>query len=392
MKKMIRYIVWLIILLLFCVSCSFSGTNNGQDASENTASETLESPILEGDKSQPLPHTLYYLALDEAGIYQVWHLERDGVTTVQVTRELSKVTEYTLSAVDGRVAYIVENQVYVINPDGSGRTLLIDGGVLESDLDHYTKRVSGLSWSPDGNMLAYGQNGINLYRFADGSSSHILTSEYEELDGGGVYPLQMYFPESWSPDGQKLLVNVSYIEGGTLGILDLSTGNAVMFGSGIVCCQAAWSVDNAFVLVASPWLGMISSGLWRYDVHTGTETTLLPTTDTDGTLNFAGWPLQLPSGELMYFFNNTPEIPDGDVPLTLVRTASDGVTGRAQVRPEKWVFYEVLWAADGSFFVAVEPYITESAYPQTGTIVLYDTAGGPPVPLVKDGYKLKWGP
>ena len=391
MKKIIQFIVWLIILLMFCVSCTL-GSGNEQESKGNITDNPLESPADDVDKSQPLPHALYYLALDEADIYQVWRLERDGITQVQVTFELTKVKEYTVSPIDGRVAYVVGNQVYITNADGSGRTLLVDGGVLESDLDHYIKMISGLCWSPDGNMLAFGQNGINLYSFPDGTSNHVLTSEFEELEGGGVYPQRMYFPESWSPDGKKLLVNVSYIEGGTLGVLDLSTGNAVLLGAGNVCCQAVWSVDNNSVFVGSPWLGMISSGLWRYDISTGAETTLLPTTDVDGTLNFAGWPLQLPSGELMYFFNNTPEIPAGDLPLTLVRAASDGVSGRVQVRPEKWVFYEVLWAANGSLFVAVEPYVAEPAYPQTGTIVLYDAAGGPPVPLANDGYELKWGP
>jgi WD40 repeat protein len=391
MEKPIQCISWFIFLLVFGVSCTFGG-GNGQNTSEGNSPAVFEDDTSRVDESQPLPHTLYYLAQDEAGVYQVWHLERDGITQVQVTFELTKVKEYTVSPIDGRAAYIVENQVYIINPDGSGRTLLIDGGALESDLDHYINMVSGLSWSPDGNLLAFGQNGINLYSFTDDTSNHVLTSEFEELEGGGVYPQRMYFPESWSPDGKKLLVNVSYLEGGTLGTLDLSTGNAVLFSAGIVCCHAAWSVDSSSVFVGSPWLGMVSSGLWRYDISTGAETALLPTTDEDGTLNFAGWPLQLPTGELMYFFNNTPEIPAEDLPLTLVRTASDGISGRVQVRPEKWVFYEVLWAADGSLFAAVVPYVAEPAYPQTGTIVLYDTAGGPPVPLVNDGYELNWGP
>ena len=123
MNKLFQLVVWLIILLMFSVSCAL-GSGNGHNATGENFAGVVEDDTISVEDTQPLPHKLYYLALDEVDNYQVWHLERDGITQVQVTFELTKVKEYTVSPIDGRVAYIVENQVYIINPDGSGRQAL----------------------------------------------------------------------------------------------------------------------------------------------------------------------------------------------------------------------------------------------------------------------------
>jgi len=164
-------------------------------------------------------------------------------------------------------------------------------------------------------------------------------------------------------------------------------------GEGIVCCQPTWSPDSRSIVIASPFLGMVDSGLWRLDTSTGIETELIPATSPDDTLNFAGWPVVLENGDLRYFYTNTPSFPSGEVPLLLVNSASDGVSSRTILRPEHWLNYEVLWAVDGSLAVAVQPITGEAAgWPRTGPIVIIPPTQDPVIPLGINGYQLQWGP
>jgi hypothetical protein len=146
-------------------------------------------------------------------------------------------------------------------------------------------------------------------------------------------------------------------------------------------------------VVASPFLGYIDSGLWRIDTITGKATELIPATSPDETLNFAGWPVVLDNGDLRYFYTNTPSFPTGDVPLLMVNSASDGVSGRTILRLENWLNYEVLWAENGTLALAVQPITGEDAgWPRTGPIVLIPPSEDPVIPLGINGYQLQWGP
>jgi hypothetical protein len=94
----------------------------------------------------------------------------------------------------------------------------------------------------------------------------------------------------------------------------------------------------------------------------------------------------------VYFYNNTAEFPENEIPLLMVISSSDGITGRTQLRPEYFVIYETLWAPDGSLAVLVQPPPGEPTFPRKGPIVLVDIAGNPIRPLVPSGYQLLWGP
>jgi hypothetical protein len=160
-----------------------------------------------------------------------------------------------------------------------------------------------------------------------------------------------------------------------------------------MCCHPAWTPDSQSVLVASPILGDIASGLWRYDAQTGVETELIHHTSEDGTLNFAGWPLQLRDGGIRYFFNNMAAFPEAEAPLLMVAAGADGVSSRELIRSEYWENYEVLWAEDGSLAVSVQPATGVGAsWPRTGPIVVIPASNEPVAPLSANGYSLRWGP
>ena len=85
-----------------------------------------------------------------------------------------------------------------------------------------------------------------------------------------------YSPKEFSPDGSKLLVNVSFYEAGTLGIYDLPSGAFYKFSrpdGGIICCTSLWTSDGSAVYVANPNIGMVDSGLWRFNASDGVGST-----------------------------------------------------------------------------------------------------------------------
>ena len=407
--KQIIFILFTCMVLIGCtLPANNSGTGSASDALVATnvagtqtalgAGTPQDTPILVQNTQDPdtlLPHALYYLSSADGEKFQVWVLSRDGTTTSRVTAETGSVDEFAVSQADGRIAYITNNQLHVLNSTGEQHEILVDGSEANTETDEYffTQKISGLSWSPDGSTLAYGRNGLHLYHFDTRQDEHILPNDLEDRGEGMLFPEAIYSPYQWSPDGSQLLLNIGYYEAGTLGLYTPGNPEVLKLGEGIVCCQPTWSPDSRSIVIASPYLGMVDSGLWRIDTTTGIETELIPTTSQDDTLNFAGWPVVLENGDIRYFYTNTPSFPSGEVPLLLVNSASDGVSSRTILRPDHWLNYEVLWAEDGSLAAAVQPVTGEPAgWPRTGPIVVIPPSEEPVIPLGINGYQLQWGP
>ena len=97
------------------------------------APSSVATSTLPPETSSLLPHPLYYLNNDSAGFLQVYRLEMNGETVEQITFEPSNVNTYDVSPVDGSVAFISNNQLLLVNVDGSNRRILVDGGPLGSD-------------------------------------------------------------------------------------------------------------------------------------------------------------------------------------------------------------------------------------------------------------------
>jgi len=340
-----------------------------------------------------LPAALYYLNNDAGGRLQIFRLDPDGVTVRQLTSEPVEIRMYDASPLDGRLAYIVNNQLILMNADGSDRTVLVDGGLLESDLSYITNSLSHPRFSPDGRTLAYGMNGVNLYDLASGTTVNVLTNIPRAGEGFTIIE-EGYSPEEFSPNGSKLLVNVFYYEAGTLGFYDLASGAFIKLSrpeGGLLCCNSQWTSDGSAVYVASSVIGMVEPGMWRFNAADGAALTLLPPTNSDGSFNFADYPLLPADGQLRFFFANLPTIPDGHTPLMLVQSAPDGVTGRTIIYPETFTkMNEALWSWNGMQIVVVEATNPDMWY--GGAATLYPLDGGAPVPLVPFAQGLRWGP
>jgi len=313
-----------------------------------------------------LPHTFYYLGTDSAGLTQVFRIERDGTTQRQLTFEPGNVNDYGVSPADGSVAYVANNQLLFVNADGSGRRMLVDGGPVDEN-NPFLSVINSPVFSPDGQTLAYGYKGLNLYNVSTGASNLVIENQIEDSSDDFQFPKELYWPERYSPDGSKLLITLGYYEGASAAIYDPASNSLVRLSGGagaLICCdEMEWSADGSSFYSASSTTGMFSSGLWRVDAATGVVTTLLPGEAGDGTYNFADEPYLAP----------------------------DGVTNRTVLRPETFeLMNEAVWAPDASFVVVAFAPTQEIGQGGQAEIVYLD--GAPNVVLTEFAQQMKWGP
>jgi WD40 repeat protein len=388
-----------LLLAAAMLACNLTGNGSTPEPptippDSSSPTDTSAPPTLEVPTAVPyvLPSALYFETKDDAGRLQLFRLAPDGVTKQQVTSEPVDVGSYDVSPLAGKFAYIANNQLILMNADGSNRTVLADGGP-PSDAGYTDKTISSPRFSPDGSTLAYGMNGLNFYDLSSGNITQPLTDKFRDA-GGLTIVDEVYSPNEFSPDGSRLLVNVGYYEAGTLGIYDMATGAFNKLSrpeGGLLCCTSQWTSDSSAVYVASPVIGMVDPGMWRFSAPDGAGTTLLPPQNPDSTYNFADAPLLAPDGQLYFLFANLAEIPQSHTPLTLMRSAPDAVTGRTALRPETFASVnEALLAWDASGIVLVE-----SGDPNNwvgGAATFYPANGSAPVPLLPDAGNLRWGP
>lgn len=343
-----------------------------------------------------LPRSLYFLNTDAAAHLQIFRLERDGETVTQVTAEPADVDSFDVNQNDGRVVYISNNQMILINADGSGRQLLLDGGVKDVN-NPFLNSIQTAVWSPDGQTIAYGFGGLNFYAVATGISNRVLENQTRDIGNGMIFPDELYFPDRYSPDGTKLAITLGYYEGAGLAIY-YPAGDSLVRLTGdegaLICCgQEVWTADGSTLYAANPQMGMFNSGMWRVDAASGQTTTLIPGDAGDGTFNFADNPLLAPDGWLYFFFANRPLSDEfgGREALQLVRAATDGVAGRAVVLPDVFdKMNESLWSPDASFVIVVSA--TNDQMYQGGQAEIVHLDGSPRVTLAPFARDLKWGP
>jgi hypothetical protein len=345
-----------------------------------------------------LPHSLYFLANDNQGIKQIYRMERDGRTTTQLTFEPVNVWEYDVSPVDGSLAYETNNQLVLVNADGSNRRVLV-AGVSNPDAHGVYHPV----FSPDGQTLAYAHQGLNLYSVSTGLSSLVIQDQFNDIGNGQQLPVETYAPERYSPDGTKLLLALGHWEvAPSHAVYDPATNTLVRYTEVqdyIYCCSfhggPAWSPDSSsFYGVASAHDFAYKSGeVWKVDAADGALTRQLQA--NDGTMNLPKELHVAPDGQL-YFFLGTYHNASGffDAPvLELVRAAPDRLADRTVLREENFVLMnEALWAPDASF-VIVAMSLGRDWDQEGGVLELYytDKKKGN-VWLASFGEQMRWGP
>jgi WD40 repeat protein len=377
------------IALAACAAPFDTGETQSSDQVATAAAMTLQAlaPQAGSTLTPLLPRRLYFLGKDNQSISQIYRLERDGKTKIQLTSEPVNVDRYDLSPADGSIVYVTNHQLAGINADGSNRHILADGG------DHPV-------FSPDGKALAYAREGLNLYDFSSGVNSLLIPDHPND----GSLPPETYAPDSFSPDGTRLLVTIGHPPDSpsTAAIYTLATKVLAQFGGtnqALTCCNfyggAQWTADSlSFYSVASQIDSSYKFGeLWRVDAVSASVTTMLSM--GEGMINLPEEPYLAPDG-LLYFFLGSYPVDSGffDAPvLQLVRSAPNGVTGRTTLRSENLVMMnEALWAPDASFVIVVTDPMRN--WDQGGGVLeLYPTNGQKGrVWLAPFGTQMKWGP
>lgn len=385
MNKHFRFFT--VFLLAFAISACASPA--GIEATQPSASDQVETVVASTMQALTpaglLPHAFYFVSNDDSGIAQVYRLETDGKTVKQITFEPVAIGLYDVSLVDGSVVYVANNQLLLINTDGSDRRVLVDGGPVDPN-----NRMTSLHhpvFSRDGQTIAYAHNGLNLYNIATGVSSLVLQDAFSR-------------PVKFSPDGVKLLLTIS--PPNTDATHDViyypATNSVVRFNSvdgAFFCCgEEEWTPDSLSFYAANPTVGMLSPGLWRVEAASGNVTTLLPTDAGGGNFNLADEPFLAPNGQLYYFFLESKTVVDGTgprAPLQLVRSAPDGVTDRTVLRPDTFeLMNEALWAPDASFVVVT--FLPSQDTYQGGRAEIVYLDGRPNVALTALAQQMKWGP
>jgi hypothetical protein len=239
----------MIVALAACVAPFGNGETQSSDQVATAAAMTLQALApqaanLPAASPNLLPSRLYFLGRDSQSISQIYRLERDGKTKTQLTFEPANVDDYDISPADGSVVYVTNNQLIWINPDGSNRRVFVDGG------DHPV-------FSPDGKRLAYARGGVNLYELATGVNSLV----FQDHPTDGSLPLETYAPDTFSPDGTKLLISIGHPPDSpsTAAIYTPATNVLAQFAGtneALTCCNlyggAEWTADSSsFYSVAS---------------------------------------------------------------------------------------------------------------------------------------------
>lgn len=407
MTKKIQTLTGFLAVVLLTLACGLpsAGGGEGGDPADQVATmvaSTLEALTPTGPDeatSEPgdsslLPHALYFLRSDGAGVPQVYRLDRDGETETQLTFEPGQVEYYDVSPADGSIAYVSNNQMLLVEADGSGRRVLVDGGAVDEN-NPFLSKVSNPVFSPDGGTIAFNHTGLSLYDLSNGAVDLVLEDQWNDVGGGLSIPEELYWPERYSSDGTKLIITLGYYEGASTAIYYPETGALTRLSGGegaIICCgDYHLSNDGSVLYAASPSIGMFKAGLWRVDISTGNVTALLSADFDTNPAEVADNPFLAPDGQLYYFFASVPN-PDGFVdraPLQLVRSAPDGVTGRTVLRPETFAtMWEALWAPDAGFVIVT---MSDEDFQGREARLVY-TDGRPITVLLPFAQRLKWGP
>jgi len=369
------------------IAAIVSGTQTALAADDSgDLPDPTAAPTVPPTPEPPLPQALVFLTREAGWTYKIAKFERDGATLTYLTTVPEEIKGFAINPFDGSIAYIANNNVYHMNGDGTGKYILI-AGVTPSNTDqyYYMESFQGLAWSNDGQTLAFGRGGLNLYHMGTGLIDNLLVNILN------VYgPEELYFPSQYSPNGSKLLVSIGWMEGGTIGVYNFSSSTFTYLGpgTGVILGDFAWSLNSNKVYVANPYLGMFDSGFWEYNAASGHKNTLI--TDVPGTFYSPGWPIKLENGEMNFFMVTSSTLPEGYFDLYMVQSVNRNVTNTVILNPNGYPVQEAEWTTDGVYAAIKLPGYSGGADPTP--IIIISTDGTPEINVHPNGTMLRWVP
>ncbi len=334
-------------------------------------------------------------------------IERDGVTRKQITDEPPPAPDalaivwFDVSPVDGTIVYVVQgvgapSLLVRTAADGSNRTVLSDNLYINSPLISPDGATVVVNVSEDYERPGSQTSGIYALPIAGGAPRLILADILAtEEEGGG----QGFTAVAWSPDGTKLLATAASfpVEICELAIVDVASGDQIYLGDRAAnllsfCTPAAWSPDGRTVLfnAGNPSLVLPDPGIWRYDVSSG-STSSLPV-KPDNAIVYAPHI----AGDTLYALvastdgTNPVYTPADPQPVLSYALSSVPLTGGTwtALRNDTHSLFSALWAPDGSGVVVM------GGDDPINTKVLWLTGDGSPAVELYTGtdlYAVRWG-
>lgn len=224
-----------------------------------------------------------------------------GAAAIGALRRLETTPVVPVGAT-GRMAYVVGNDLYVANPDGTSPALVahVDGAeltgphwsadgrwiavqtpepaILVVDLGNgYVRRVAGGSfgdWSPDSRSIAYFTlDGEIALADVAGATTRVLVAR---TPGGGSLLSGWGDPLAFSPDGRWLIDDTGQGDPARpfgLYRIDVATGATTVLDTGRESFhyQADWAPDSRHVVLTVEGDRRASDTIWVVDID-GTET------------------------------------------------------------------------------------------------------------------------
>jgi Tol biopolymer transport system component len=289
-----------------------------------------------------LPAPLYFLS-EETGSPQIWRIEMNGGFAHAVTDLPAPVYGFDISPLDGRLAYVSGNDLYIADPDGSNPRMVVDGENIDPALGYDAAKTLGMPlWSPDGKELAYSLNGVNVLNLDTGVMRILITNVIAGLENVGEW--RVYYPARWSPDGRYIAAQVGYYEGAGLVILPAQGGAPVDPGL-FTCCSIAQSDDPGVFYIASASYAYSDPGLWRVDWATGAITSLTGEGAVDySAMSMYAHPL-LFEGQLYFTESVNREV-------RIARSAPGNLQNKEVLVEAPYFPMDALWAPDASLMIA----------------------------------------
>jgi Tol biopolymer transport system component len=391
-KKSIMSVM--ILLIFFLTACTGTGSAPTSTPDEDTVATAVatmmsgratDTPLpeptttLTPEPSILLPRDLYYLAQDANGKGQIFRLSRDGITVTQITFEQDGINGFDISPIDGIIVYAIQNNLIAVDTNGESRRMLVQD----------VNNISGAIWSPDGKIIAYksGKDGV-VYSFDTGEKEVLFSDSDNE---------RSWFI-SFSPDSSKLAIGKHTspsAPGGVVHIYGFSSRTLKRLSEENICYnnRLVWNSSETLFCYGHIFAGAVRPGLFLMNATDSSVETLIFSTSCPPCSPVAA-PSQHADGNLYYLYEEIYEVGGAYPPLTLFRSAQDGITDRVKVRPEAFNVLDAVWTPDGDALVIIQNDGTHSS-PADLVLVPLDPSL-PVVTLMVDiaelqPYSLQWG-
>jgi hypothetical protein len=336
-----------------------------------------------------LPAPLFYL-----GDGQVWRLSPDTHAKQQITSESAPIEAFDVSPVDGRLAYISKNSLIIAGPDGGDREVLRVGPELPlfsdelarfNDIEQITSTIRTPLWSPDGQKIAFINNGLQVYDLERNQTEQLWDHSNPSNERILLDSLL-----SWSPNGQYFLVDqyaypLESVNQVKLGLLkpgaflnDLGEKDSATF---------TWNPDETSLYIANTSFGDPSS-LKRCDLANFSCTNIAEFEPARWYYHYA-YPFVTAEDRLMVFMGATNEDSQAPATFKLISLNLDG-SDRRSLQSNGYNLAFALWSPQGD---GVLISLAQDSGPfHSGSLVWLSTSDQAPISLpVENGNNFRWG-